>query len=768
MKPIDITGTVRDTFSIGIGKNKSEFGVFYGSLYFRNFEDNSWKKIASLQDISSSTKDFSWKSTTLYSVNSLVEYSGVFYKCITEHQSGISFTTDLLDVESKWQEIGLYGNLKLIDIETRTAEDFFYNLSKYDDTIIIYGNNIDVANISFKVYLPIKSKVDTNKIFNIQNASYNKVDIVYYNGTNFANNAYGDYVAKIQLINKNLTDNNVGKWNITFSDNRPVSKVSEWHPLETYRINDLVRVGYFLYTCITNHIANSSNVNGFNIDYEGNKWIYSGGAYAGGTYTLSDRMPINLKATGSREIYQLDMLGIPYTGNAPNSVLDLKNRRVMSNAAPSNTPRANTYTVAALYGSLAVNSNFKNKSTNEILRYIYKNYKFYQEPSYTSAIKLENGVPGKKYVLLIKSDGGPYLFDNSIIFSSYGNSSTLAPSGVTNTTGNWFSTILEIDAKKSLTNGITINNGNYPVDGMDSGLTKDTYRGNIFPVQSDPGKIDVFEFVCLDYSDQVLRPGSTDLFLGKYVASYNMGDNFPLRLTPFQPVVGGPGQVDPDGDNSLYVQQSISNLTLNGQDQIYCDVGQVLNNLVIIATTIRGSNDIVSIRYSYTGAVLADLAANPLGGEEVFTTINPFTLDAPGTIKIKASLSDGKSLFIKEANINFLYRFYWGFNANQTLTNAEILALEHSNIRLALHNELFVFQNNNNSTSEYIYFCYPSFYNDIAYIEDPIAGLSYSNDNLEMVTTEVTNEFGSNALYKIYRTKIKTYSSSFTWRINLT
>jgi hypothetical protein len=620
--------------------------------------------------------------------------------------------------------------------------------------------------MSFKVYLPIKSKVDVNKIFHIQNASYNKVDIVYYNGTNFANNAYGDYVAKIQLINKNFSDNNTGKWNITFSDNRPVSRVSEWRPLETYRVNDLVRVGYFLYTCITNHIANSSNVNGFNIDYEGNKWIYSGGAYAGGTYTLSDRMPINLKGTGSREIYQLDMLGIPYTGNAPNSVLDLKNRRVMLNIAPSNTPRANTYTVAGLYGSLAVNSSYKNKSTNEILRHIHKNYKVYQEPSYTSAIKFENGVPGKKYVLLIKSDGGPYLFDNNIIFSAYGNSSTLAPSGVTNTTGNWFSTILEMDAKKSLTNGLTVNNGSYPVDGTDNGLT--SYRGNIYPVQSDPGKIDVFEFVCLDYSDQVLRPGSTDLFLGKYVGSYNMGDNFPLRLTPFQPVVGGPGQVDPDGDNSLYVQQSISNLILNGQQELYLSVGQVLDNLVISASTIRGSNDIVSIRYSYTGAVLADLAANPLGGDEVFTTINPFTLDAPGVIKIKVSLSDGKSLFIKEANMNFLYKFYWGFSVNETLTNAEVLALEHSNVRLSLHNELFIFQNNNNNNNEYIYFCYPSFYNDIAYIEDPIAGLSYSSENFEIVTAEITNEYNSNSLYKIYRTKIKTYSSSFTWRINLT
>lgn len=768
MKPIDITGTVRDTFSIGIGKNKSEFGVFYGSLYFRNFEDSAWKKVASLQDISSSTKDFSWKSNTLYSVNSLIEYQGVFYKCIEEHASGVSFAADLLEVVPKWQEIGFYGNLRLINIEDRTPQDFYYNLSKFDDNVIIYGNNTNV-NATFKIFLPAKNKVELNKIFTVQNASYNRVEIYYFNNTLFSGSAYGDYVANIQIIGNSGNDGNIGIWNIKFSDNRPITKIGEWKPSETYRVNDIVRVGYFIYTCIVNHVANSNAINGFDIDYEGNKWIYSGGAYAGGTYSLSDRMPINLKSTGSREIYQLDMLGLPYQGNSPESVLDLKNRRVLANNAPFGTPRVNTTTVSTLLSDLINNNSFRNKSTGEILRYIFKNYKPYEGNNYTSAIKLVNGVPGKKYILLIKSDGGPYIFDSSIIFPAYGNSSSVAPMGSTNSTGNWFLTIPSSNSRKVIANGQTLTNSAYPVTPFDSGLTKDSYRGSIFPAQSDPGKIDAFELVCLDYfSDQTIRPGSSDLFLGRYIGSYNMGDTFPLRLTPFLPVISGPGQDEGDDQVETYIPPVIDYLTLNSQSQLNLTVGQVFDNLTIIANIIRGTKDLVSLRFSYTGNVLADVIPNPAGGEESFNTITPFSLSTTGTIKIKVLVGDGKTTVLKEADMNFVHKFYWGFNSNETLTNEQILALQHKDNRLELHQQVFSFQTNPDfNVSEYVYFCFPSTYNDIAYIEDPVAGFSYNTDSFEISNFDLTNEYGVMTPYKIYRTKIKTYGGNFVWKINL-
>jgi len=767
MKPIDITGTVRDTFSIGIGKNKSEFGVFYGSLYFRNFEDNAWKKIASLQDITSSTKDFSWKSNTLYAVNSLIEYQGVFYKCIEEHVSDVSFTAALLETVPKWQEIGFYGNLKLINIEESTTQTFYYNLSKFDDNVIIYGNNTNI-NATFKVFLPQKTKVELNKIFTIQNASYNNVEIYYYNNTVFSNSAYGDYVANIQLIGNTANDNNIGTWNIKFSDNRPIAKIGEWKITETYRINDVVRFGYFIYTCIVNHVSNSDAVNGFNIDYDGNKWIYSGGAYAGGTYSLSDRMPINLKDTGSREVYQLDMLGLPYQGNSPESVLDLKNRRVLPNNSPSGTPRVNTTTIGTLLSDLINNTNFRNKSTGEILRYIYKNYKPYEGANYSSSIKLKNGVPGKKYILLIKSDGGPYVFDANIIFPSYGNPSSIAQTGSTASTGNWFLTIANANSKKVIANGLTLSNSAYPVDQFDDDLSKDSYRGSIFPTQSDPGKIDAFEFICMDYfTDQTIRPGSSDLFLGRYIGSYNMGDTFPLRLTPFLPVIGGGGQ-DEEDDVITYIPPVIDYLTLNSQSEINLTVGQTLDNLTIIANNIKGTKDLVSLRFSYTNNVLADIIPNPNGGEESFNTITPFSLSTTGTIKIKVLVGDGQTTVLKEANMNFVYKFYWGFNSNETLTNEQILDLQHSDNRLNLHQQVFNFETNPDyEVSEYIYFCYPDTYSDIAYVEDPVAGFSYNNDSFEVITMDLTNEYDVMTSYKIYRTKIKTYGGNFTWKINL-
>ena len=768
MKPIDITGTVRDTFSIGIGKNKSEFGVFYGSLYFRNFEDNSWKKVASLQDIASSTKDFSWKSNTLYSINSLVEYQGVFYKCTEEHQSGQStFVTDLSELVPKWQEIGFYGNLKLINIAERTTQDYYYNLSQFDDNVIIYGENTQINSV-FKVFLPQKTKVQINKIYTVQNASFNKVEIYYHNNTIFSNSAFGDYVANIQLINKSINDNNIGLWNIKFSDSRPIAKIGEWKNSENYRVNDVVRVGYFIYTCIANHTSNINQINGFNIDYENSKWIYCGGAYAGGTYSLSDRMPINLRNTGSREIYQVDMLSIPYMGNSPESVLDFKNRRVLSNSYPQGTPRINTTTIANLFSDFI--NTFKGKSTGEIMRYIYKNYRAYEGNNYSSAIKLANGVPGKKYILLIRSDGGPYLFDTNIIFPAYGNSSISAQTGSTTNTSNWFYNINNAMSKKVIANGLTISNADYPIQGYDEDLSKNTYRGDIFPMQSDPGKIDAFEFTCLDYfSDQTVRPGSKDIFLGKYIGSYNMGDTFPLRLTPFMPAIGGPGQDEGDDVPETYIPPVIDYITLNSQNEINASVGQTINDLTIIVNIIKGSKDLTSLKFSYISGVLANLVPNPAGGEEIFQTINPFVLTSPGSIQIKVLTGDGKTYVLKEANINFVYTFYWGFSKNETLTNEQILNLQYKENRNSLHQQVFNFQTNPNyNENEYIYFCYPfDQYSDIRYIEDPVTGFNYNSDAFEISNMNVTNEYGSQTVYKIYRTKVKTYGGNFTWKINL-
>jgi hypothetical protein len=767
MKPIDITGTVRDTFSIGISKNKSEFGVFYGSLFFRNFEDNSWKKIASLQDIESSTKDFSWSSDSLYSVNSLVENGGVFYKCIEEHVSSTIFSTDLNLATPVWQEIGFYGNLRTINIETRTGQDYFYNLSPFDDTVIIYGNNTNLTSLVFKVKLPPKSKIGLNKIFKIQNASYNQVEIYYHDDTLFSNSAFGDYVINAQLINKSSNDNDRGQWSSNFSDSRPISKVNEWKTTETYRMNDIVKVGYFLYTCISNHISNSNAINGFNIDYEANRWIYSGGAYPGGTHTVSDRMPVNLRATGNREIYQLDMLNIPYQGNAPLSVLDLKNRRVVSNSATTYI-RNNSYTYNALLTNLINDSNYKNRSTNYILRYIFQNYKPYQETAYTSCIKLENGIPGKKYIFLIKSDGGPYLFDKNIIFNSYGNYSPLALTGTLTDTINWLGTFTDANTNKILSDGLTLNDEQYPVDPLDSGISKSEYNASIFPIQSDPGKIDTFEFTCLDYSDQTLRPGSADTFIGRYLGSYSMGEIFPLRLTPSQPIIGGPGQGD-NNDVDLYIQPSIASVLLNSEQELLLTVGDTLDNLTIIATLIKGTDDLAGLRFSYSNSILADLVPDPEGGEETFNTINPFSLSSPGTIKIKTRITDGKVYVLKESDLIFVHRIYWGFNANPEINNEEILDLQHNGNRKQLHGESFIFGTNPEyEVNEYIYFCYPAIYNDISNIEDIISGFSYVLESFETTTINLTNEFGITTLYKIYRSKIKTYGGNFTWLINLT
>ena len=764
MKPIDITGTVRDAFSIGIGKNKSEFGVFYGSLYFRNFEDTAWKKVASLQDISSSTKDFSWKSNTLYSVNALIEYNNVFYKCINEHQSTISFSNDLLE----WQEIGFYGNLRLINLDVKNTEDFFYELSKFDDTVIIYGNNTTV-NAPFKVYLPEKTKVNLNKMYSIQNASYNKVEIYYYNNISFINNINGDYVTDVKLINKSENDNNIGTWNSKYSFNRPISKISEWRVSETYRVNDTVRVGYFLYTCISNHTSNINSATGFNIDYENNRWIYSGGAYPGGTNGLSDKMPIDIRVTGSREVYQINMMGLAYKGNTSSqATLDFKNRRVISNSAPVNSPRSTSFNLSTLLSDLMISTAYKNKNITEVFRYVYKNYRPYEESSYSSAVKLKNGVPGKKYILLIKSDGGPYVFDSGIIFPAYGNSSNKAQVGSTADTGNWFSTLSNELSKKMIANGVTLANSEYTVEDRDTGLLKDDYKGNIFPVQSDPGKIDAFELICIDYSDQALRPGSADTFLARYIGSYNMGNIFPLRLTPSQPIIGGPGQEDGSSTGETYVNVGISALLLNGEEEIFFSVGEILDNLTIITSLVKGTNSILSLRLSYVGDVLADLTPNPNGGDEIFNTIYPFTLTVPGIIKIIAVAGDGKTTTLKEANMNFVYKSYWGFNSNETLTNEQILNLQYSALKNKVSGESYYFETNPDyDVSEYIYFCYPATYSDISYIEDPVAGFSYNSESFEKSVVDVTNEFDSVTQYKIYRTKVKTYGGNFTWRVNL-
>jgi hypothetical protein len=102
-----------------------------------------------------------------------------------------------------------------------------------------------------------------------------------------------------------------------------------------------------------------------------------------------------------------------------------------------------------------------------------------------------------------------------------------------------------------------------------------------------------------------------------------------------------------------------------------------------------------------------------------------------------------------------------------TLKSFGIL-LRYQTTEVEKNEEKFIFEiNPDYDVSEYIYLCYPSIYNDIAYIEDPITGFNYNIDSFEKMEMNITNEFNIETSYKIYRTKVKTFGGNFTWTVHL-
>ena len=78
-------------------------------------------------------------------------------------------------------------------------------------------------------------------------------------------------------------------------------------------------------------------------------------------------MPLPLKTANGIGANQINLMGLPYKGtNASTQTLDLKNRRVISNTAPPNSPRSYSTTISELVTSLSKTVSYKNKIFSEI------------------------------------------------------------------------------------------------------------------------------------------------------------------------------------------------------------------------------------------------------------------------------------------------------------------------------------------------------------------------------------------------------------------
>lgn len=202
-----------------------------------------------------------WSTDTRYRVNDIVRYNGMVYKCNTGHTS--ASTVDLgLEYDLGFWTL-FYQNIEYKG--TWDSSNFRYKLNdivKYGSGTWIciepHNSNINFDETKWQVYLPgfeFENQWDSATI-------YQKGDVVNYGGY--------DYFAKT---------NNVNKVPSIESDDWELLKTSykirgDWDYLTEYKVGDVVRRGGMLYVAIADSTNEETTSTGFwELLIPGERWI---------------------------------------------------------------------------------------------------------------------------------------------------------------------------------------------------------------------------------------------------------------------------------------------------------------------------------------------------------------------------------------------------------------------------------------------------------------------------------------------------------------
>ena len=199
-----------------------------------------------------------WTVDTRYTVDDIVKYGAISYRCLTAHTSAADVDDGLESDQDKW-EIFLEG----IEYKGDWATAIRYR--KYD--VVKYGGSLWRAieghtsssslrsdQASWQIYVP---GLEFENIW-VNDVEYNKGDIVVYGG--YAYTALQNNIDSVPSINGLLQD--TGEWELLKEGYR---HLGDWTTETSYKTGDVVRDQGYLYIAI----ADST---GINPDTDNTKW----------------------------------------------------------------------------------------------------------------------------------------------------------------------------------------------------------------------------------------------------------------------------------------------------------------------------------------------------------------------------------------------------------------------------------------------------------------------------------------------------------------
>lgn len=171
MKLLDVFGTNRDTFSLGLGTEKVEFRTINGELYFRNY-GGGYEKVAS-GGFQNSVIPREWAPETTFFTNEFIIYSGALWQVQNEHLATISFNDNLNKV------------LKVSDLNNFLIYDIISNGSNS----LVEGSNAFIfvrgTGVNYSIILPNALGLDLGTQYLVQNSSVtDSINVKNFAGAN--------------------------------------------------------------------------------------------------------------------------------------------------------------------------------------------------------------------------------------------------------------------------------------------------------------------------------------------------------------------------------------------------------------------------------------------------------------------------------------------------------------------------------------------------------------------------------------------------------
>jgi len=200
----NLSGTNKDFFSIGIGKNKIELRSIDGVLYFRNY-GSGWRKFASVEQLSG-TIIKEWPQDEYLEEGEIIRYGNTLWYVNASHTSGSTFEENV----ENCSKLEAFNKLTKIDtVLTSSPTDLDVTASE-----IIYFHNQSGSG-DFEIKLPTCDRIKIGTTYLLINDSTKAIKVLKSDGVSLVALIQPAEAKRIVYF-EDLIENsiNIGEWTI--------------------------------------------------------------------------------------------------------------------------------------------------------------------------------------------------------------------------------------------------------------------------------------------------------------------------------------------------------------------------------------------------------------------------------------------------------------------------------------------------------------------------------------------------------------------------